>query len=118
MKLNIRSKLIGGFLIVLALLVLAGGVSIVRLGQVDASVKNLADNLAKDQFLADEMVSQILLVRFYANKYIRGNERADLERYEEEVAKFDEVQSQARAAPQANRGIGSNSPKSLGIAPF
>ncbi len=98
MKLNIRSKLIGGFVIVLAVLVLAGGVSILRIRQIDATVENLAGNLATDQMLADEMVSQILLVRFYANKYISEDKPEYLERYDEEVAAFDDIFAQSDEA--------------------
>ncbi|GAB4424478.1 MAG: hypothetical protein Kow0031_03480 [Anaerolineae bacterium] len=92
---KVGTKIIAGYIIALALMAAIGAVALVRLGNIETTVTNLSDNLAMDQKLADDMVSQILLARFYANKYIRGSSQADLDRYNEEFTNFENLLAEA-----------------------
>ena len=74
---------------------LVGGLAIFQFSQIKYTITNLADNLAKDQHLSDQMVAKILLTRFYANKYIRNNKAEDLARFNEEFSYFEELLSEA-----------------------
>ncbi|MBM3942089.1 MAG: HAMP domain-containing protein [SAR202 cluster bacterium] len=101
MKLNIRTKLIGGFIGVLALLVLLGGVAIMRIGQVNAALQNLSGNLATDELLAQTIVSQVLEMRFFANKYINEQKPEYLDDYDEQTSRLDKTLRDAIEHEQA-----------------
>jgi methyl-accepting chemotaxis protein len=94
-NLKVSSKILLGFLTILGLMGILGGVAIFQVTQINATVTDLADNLAKDQHLADQMVSKILLVRFYANKYIRQQKTEDLNRFHKEFAQFEKLLAEA-----------------------
>jgi len=94
-NLKVGTKIVVGFVIMLGLMTVIGGVALFQITQIKATVTDLADNLAKDQHLSDQMVARILLARFYANKYIRGQNPDDLNRFNEEFANFKELLAQA-----------------------
>jgi methyl-accepting chemotaxis protein len=85
-NLKVGPKIIIGYVIALALMGIVGGLAIMRLNQINDTVTVLSEDLAVDQRLADQIVAQILMTRFYANKYIRDPNDADLNRYQEELA--------------------------------
>ncbi|MCK5719606.1 MAG: GAF domain-containing protein, partial [Thiomargarita sp.] len=80
---------------ILALIVIVGSLALFQFSQIKTTVTNLADNLAQDQYLAEQMVTQILLVRFYANKYIRNHKTRDLTRFKEELSRFEKFLMEA-----------------------
>ncbi len=94
-NLNVGIKIFSGFLIILVLMGLVGGLAIFQFSQIKYTITNLTDNLAKDQHLSDQMVAKILLTRFYANKYIGNNKAEDLARFNEEFSYFEELLSEA-----------------------
>jgi len=94
-NLNVGTKIFSGFLIILILTGIVGGLAMLQFSQIKLTVTDLADNLAKDQHLADQMVTRILLSRFYANKYIRGHKGEDLARFNEEFAYFEKLLTEA-----------------------
>jgi len=94
-NLNVGTKIFSGFLIILMLMGLIGGLAIFQFSQIKYTITNLSDNLAKDQHLADQIVARILLTRFYANKYIKNNIADDLARFNEEFSYFEELLSEA-----------------------
>jgi len=94
-NLKVGTKIFSGFLIILVLMAVVGGLAIFQITRIDATVTDLADHLAKDQHLSDQMVSRILLVRFYANKYIRRQQPDDLNRFNEEFAHFEALLAEA-----------------------
>jgi len=94
-NLKVGTKIFSGFLIILLLTGLVGGLAMFQFSQIKFTITNLADNFAKDQHLADQMVAQILLTRFYANKYIRGAKAEDLARFNKEFAYFEELLAEA-----------------------
>jgi PAS domain S-box-containing protein len=75
---RVGAKIILGYLIALALMVAIGSFAIARLDQINATVGNLTDKLAVERGLAQDMVSQILLARFYATRYVRTQSQSDL----------------------------------------
>ena len=85
---RVGAKIIAGYIIALALMAIVGGVALVRLNQINSTVTDLATNLAEDQRISESMVEQILLARFYANKYIRDPQDDYLARYNEEIERF------------------------------
>ncbi|MCB0165163.1 MAG: HAMP domain-containing protein [Anaerolineae bacterium] len=94
-NLPVGTKILAGNFIALALMVLVGGVAIVRLNTIENTVSDLADNLAVDQHLADQIESKILLVRFYANKYIRDQKPKDTTQYQEALTGFETLLTEA-----------------------
>lgn len=92
---TVGTKILAGNFIALALMILVGGVAIVRLNTIQHTVSDLADNLAVDQHLADQIESKILLVRFYANKYIRDKNPEDMAQYQEALTNFETLLAEA-----------------------
>ena len=92
---TVGTKILAGNFIALALMILVGGVAIVRLNTIQHTVSDLADNLAVDQHLADQIESRILLARFYANKYIRDQKPEDMAQYQEALANFETLLAEA-----------------------
>ncbi|MCB0155442.1 MAG: HAMP domain-containing protein, partial [Anaerolineae bacterium] len=84
-----------GYLIAIALLVIVGWVAISRINTIGTTVHDLADNLASDQYVAEQIVTQVLLTRFYANKFIRDHDAAYLPQFEAEFANLQTVLAQA-----------------------
>jgi signal transduction histidine kinase/CheY-like chemotaxis protein len=94
-NLNVGTKIFAGFFLILILMGIVGGLAMFQFTQIKVTVTNLADNFAKDQHLADQMVARILLTRFYANKYILGNKAEDLARFKEEFVYFEKLLAEA-----------------------
>ena len=94
-NLNVGTKIFSGFIIILILTGIVGGLAMFQFSQIKVTVTNLADNLAKDQHLADQMVARILLTHFYANKYIMSNKAEDLARLNEEFVYFEKLLAEA-----------------------
>ena len=81
----------------LAALLLVIGIAVVafvQLGQISATVNNLTDNLAVQRALSRNIVSQVLLTRFYALQYVRTERQSDLDRFNEELAKLESLLAQ------------------------
>ncbi|MEK8016616.1 MAG: MCP four helix bundle domain-containing protein [Candidatus Parabeggiatoa sp.] len=94
-NLRVGSKILLGFFIILVLMAVTGGIALFQITRINASVTELADHLAKDQDLSDQIVARILLARFYANKYIRRQHSDDLKRFNEEFAHFEALLAEA-----------------------
>jgi len=92
---KVGTKIMAGYLVALVLTAVVGGVALVRLADIGDTVNNLAGNLAKDQHLADQVVEQIWTSRFFALRYIHQQNPADLERYQQEMTKFDTLLAEA-----------------------
>lgn len=93
--LSVRVKIVAGYILVLGLMMVIGVVALLGAGRIRATVSNLADELAVEQSLADEIVSQIWTVRLFAQRYIRQQTPADLTRFKEEMAEFNALLAQA-----------------------
>ena len=83
---QVGAKIILGYMITLSLMLGVGLLAISRLDQISTTVNDLTNNLALDMRLADEMVSQVLLSRFYANRYVSTQSQADLDRFDAEFS--------------------------------
>ncbi len=97
-KLGVGTKIIAGYIVALLLMVIVGGVALVQLGQIDGKVTDLATNLAEDQRISESIVEEILLARFYANKYIRDPQQTFLTRFEDEMKLLNETLAEADLA--------------------
>lgn len=95
---KVNTKIMIGYAIALTLMAVVGGVALFRLNQINATVIDLADNLAADQHLADAMGIHVGLVRFYANKYVRDQDPTDLTHFNEEFANLEDFLAQADQA--------------------
>jgi signal transduction histidine kinase/CheY-like chemotaxis protein/methyl-accepting chemotaxis protein len=94
-NLKVGTKILSGFIIILTLMGIVGGLAIFQFIQVKNTLTDLTDNLAKDQYLSEQLVAHILLVRFYANQFIRGHKHESLARFKEEFAHFEELLAKA-----------------------
>ncbi len=93
--LKISTKILVGFLIILTLMIATGGIALVKISQIHATVIDFADNFASDQHLANQLVSQILQVRLQANRYIWHQSATDVNHFKEEVANLDKLLARA-----------------------
>ena len=73
-----------------------GVLAIVQLNQISLTVNNLTDNLAVEERLTDDIVNQVLLARFYAQRYVRTQSQADVDRFYEEFFKLEALLNQGR----------------------
>jgi methyl-accepting chemotaxis protein len=90
-NLKIGTKILIGFLIILTLMIAIGGIALVKISQIHDTVIDFADNLASDQHVADQLVSQILQVRLQANRYIWHQSTTDLKNFKAELANLDKL---------------------------
>ncbi len=88
---KVRTKIITGYVIALSLIAFVGAVAIVQLNDINQTVDDLANNLAYDLRLADQVVEHVLLVRFFANRYIRNQTEDELLEYQRELVDFQEL---------------------------
>ena len=82
------TRIVVVYLIALLLVVGIGTLALVQLHQISVSVNDLTNNLAVERALSKDIVSQILLTRFYAHQYVRTQSQADLDRFNEEFAQL------------------------------
>ena len=92
---KVGTKIIAGYVIALVLMLVVGGLAIIRLGELDTTVTDLTQNLAVDRQIGNDMVADILLARFYAAKYSSSHDSQYLDRYKEELAALDKTLTQA-----------------------
>lgn len=77
------------YLIALFFVVGIGILAVVRLGQISDTVNHVTDELAAERALADDIVNQVLLVRFNANRYVRTQRQADLDLFDASYAQLE-----------------------------
>ncbi len=90
-NLNVATKIMSGFIIALLLNVLVGTIAIVRTSQINRSVDDLVNNLAKDQLVANDINDRILRIRFRANKYISNGAESELNKYQEHLTALENI---------------------------
>jgi len=84
--LKIGNTIIAGYLIALLLMAAIGSLALVQIMRINTTVADLADNLSVDQDIAEQLVADILSIRFHANRYIRSQATQDLEHFQEELS--------------------------------
>jgi len=92
---RVGAKIILGYVLALILMIGIGGFAIARLDQINATVNNLTGRLAVERGLAQDIVTQIALTRFYANRFVRTQDQADQDQFGAEFAKLDNQLAQA-----------------------
>jgi hypothetical protein len=90
-KMTSGTKIMTCHLLMLMLVGTVGGLAIFRLNQINFVVNDLAGNLAVNQHLSGEIGSHSLLFQLYARRYINQKDPTDLDRYQEEMDKFQEL---------------------------
>ncbi len=75
-----------GFLTILILMVIVSGIALFQIIRIQTTVTHLADHLASNQHLADQLVAKILQVRLHVNRYIFEHKPESLTRSKEEIA--------------------------------
>ncbi len=96
-KFSVGTKIILGYAVALILMLVVGGLAILRLGELNATVSDLTVELAADRQIANGLVEEILLSRFYVNKYTSSHKTEYLDRAKEEWKKLDALLKQAAA---------------------
>ncbi len=79
------------YLIAPLLVIGIGILAIVQLSQISITVNNLTNNLAGERVLSKDIISQVLLTRFYAHRYVRTQRQTDLDHFYEEFARLEEL---------------------------
>ncbi|HRV93235.1 MAG TPA: ATP-binding protein [Anaerolineae bacterium] len=100
---KVGTKILIGYVIALALMAAVIVIAILRIYQINDTVANLAEGLAAEQHLADQVVTNVWATHFYALQYMDQQNPADLGRYRAEYAKFDQLLAMAdqRVSKQA-----------------
>jgi methyl-accepting chemotaxis protein len=93
--LNVNTKIISGYVVALVLMVIIGLLAIFSLGQINNTVRDLADDLAEDQHLADSIVADIWNTRFYSVRYINQQDAQDLTLYNDMSDEFQQLLADA-----------------------
>lgn len=88
---RVGTKILIGYVFALALMAMVVGVAILRINQINATVTNLAQNLAAEQHLADQIVANVWSIHFYALQYMDQQNPEDLKRYRAEFANFEQI---------------------------
>lgn len=88
---RVGTKILLGYVFALALMAMVVGVAILRINQINATVTNLAQNLATEQHLADQIVANVWSIHFYALQYMDQQNPEDLKRYRAEFANFEQL---------------------------
>ncbi len=79
------------YLLALSFVAAIGAVAVVQLNRISATVTRLAEGLAAEKDLADDIVNQVLLARFYAQRYVRTEDQTDADRFGEEFARLEHL---------------------------
>lgn len=95
-RFKVRTKILAGYAVALLLMLVVGMIAIVRLNQINTTLGHLTDELATDQVLAEQVVTQIYQMRLSANKFIADEISSDLDRYNQEQAVMDELVTTAK----------------------
>ena len=100
---KVGTKILIGYVIALALMAAVIVIAMLRIYQINDTVANLAEGLAAEQHLADQVVTNVWATHFYALQYMDQQNPADLGRYRAEYAKFDQLLAMAdqRVSKQA-----------------
>ncbi len=89
-NLRFSTQITLGYLIVLILMIVVGSVALVRLNQINSTFIQ-AEQWAIEQQTVGDILSKVLRLRFYANKYILDRNQAHLERFNEIWTELEEV---------------------------
>jgi methyl-accepting chemotaxis protein len=89
-NLKFSTQITLGYLVILILMIVVGSVALVRLNQINSTFIQ-AERWAIEQQSAGEILSQVLRLRFYANKYILDRNQAHLERFNEIWTELEEM---------------------------
>jgi methyl-accepting chemotaxis protein len=92
-KVSVKINL--GYLLILLLMCAIAIIALVRLNEIGNTVTDMADNLMTDRQLAQQIIAEVLTVRFSANKYILTNDGKYLEQYQAAVSKSNALIKQA-----------------------
>lgn len=99
---KVSAKIIAGYLIPLLLMIAIALLAIFRLEQIRTTVDAMSNRLAVEQQLAQQIDKQILLTRYYANRFARTTAQVDLDQFN---ATFTELEALlARASRQMTDG--------------
>ncbi len=93
---KLRTRLLPVYLIAVVLVFGIGLLALVRLNQISVMVDNLTNELAVDRALSKDIINQILLTRFYANRYMRTQSQNDLDGFNAAFAQLEALLAEAR----------------------
>lgn len=80
-----------GYLLGMVLVVGIGILAVVQLSQISKTVDDLTNDLAVERGLAKDIVNQVLLTRFHAQRYVSSQSQKDVDRFSEEFDRLEEL---------------------------
>jgi methyl-accepting chemotaxis protein len=80
-NLKVGAKILAGTLIVLVLMTVVGGISIVRITQINATLNRMVNNDQALKTLSQQASIDVLQLQLAANRYIRVQNDADMKNY-------------------------------------
>ncbi|MDY7033246.1 MAG: methyl-accepting chemotaxis protein [Thermodesulfobacteriota bacterium] len=84
-KMNLRNKILGGYAVIILLMVVVGGISIFQFLTLGKQVKYLTGEVASGVKLASEIGSEILSMRTSVEKFIARNKDEDKQEAEKHI---------------------------------
>jgi methyl-accepting chemotaxis protein len=81
-NISVGKKIIFGYLMALTLTAVVTWTAVSRLEVIDATVKNLADNLAYEQHITDRLVADIYKTRLHAFHYMAKQDQESLDQFQ------------------------------------
>ncbi len=92
---QVGAKIILGYLASISLMVIIGVLGSIRLIQETKTVNDLANNQAVQLDLSNAIANQVVLARFYANRYIQDQNQADLDAFRVSFSQLQNLLAQA-----------------------
>jgi methyl-accepting chemotaxis protein len=90
-NLKVGTRIMGGYILALLMILAVGGLAIFRISQLNSTVSNMTENLAIDRQLANDIVMQSLRARLYASRYINDHSAENLDRVKQEGRALDNL---------------------------
>ncbi len=105
LNLRLRGKIIGGYLLMIALLFLLGVITLGQFSSLGKKVTYLVGDVAGEVKLASEVVTEVLSMRTSVEKFIALKDERDKKLAEEYAKKLKELMTSARGKIKSDRSL-------------
>ena len=92
-----RATLTLAYVVAVLLVAGVGIVAAFRLNLINEATDRLVNDLGSDVILSKDIVNQVLLTRYYANRYVNSQNQTDLDRFHSAFSGLEILLQHARA---------------------
>ena len=97
-NIKVSAKIIGGYIVAISLMLLVGGLAIIRLGDLNSSIQEITTRLSTEKDISTSIESEVILARLSANKYINSSDETNAENFQNHSDQIDEFLTEADAS--------------------